>query len=258
MEIEQILRLNNANEREIAIAFNAAEWQKEQNVPSPTHRARKSHPVILTILILLLSASGAGAYIAFYKPNLLSRWMGKNPEPAIVEVAPIEPTLEPIVVVDETANWKVYKNEKYEFALKYPERLNTVGIESESSVLGTVQNKISGIHIGSLILVPLETNTLRDIATSYPLIKNVGEEIGTGNANVTIWQFSHGGGASYALISDQDNELRMFVDGYSAGFEQKIILDKNDEVSMEEFPKILSTFRFTATSTTATSTPTTS
>ena len=78
-EIEQILRVNNVSEKAAAIAFGAAEWEKNQNHPSPARGSRRINPLLLTILLLLLLVTVAAAYVTFYQPDLLNQWLSKTP-----------------------------------------------------------------------------------------------------------------------------------------------------------------------------------
>ncbi|MEK7650672.1 MAG: hypothetical protein AAB364_02290 [Patescibacteria group bacterium] len=71
-EIEWTLRLNRASDKEVAIAFNAAEWQKNQNLPIPVARPQSNHNLIwLTILLLLiLIIIAAATFLVLFRPEL--------------------------------------------------------------------------------------------------------------------------------------------------------------------------------------------
>lgn len=125
LEIEQVLRLNNIPENEIALAFNAAEWQKNQNVPSPQRRRRWGW--LIGILVLLLVATGAGAYVVLFQPDLVNQILNKTPAippvpvPVVITPTPTAPlVVAPVATSTDMTNWKTYRNEKYEFEIEYP------------------------------------------------------------------------------------------------------------------------------------------
>lgn len=70
-EIEWTLRLNRASDKEVAIAFNAAEWQKNQNLPTPVAGEKPHHLIWLTILLLLiLIIIAAATFLVLFRPEL--------------------------------------------------------------------------------------------------------------------------------------------------------------------------------------------
>lgn len=89
------------------------------------------------------------------------------------EILPPSPSGEEIIPKDETANWKIYRNEEYGFELRYPRNLKVVEkgpnyvqkqIEAGKVITGTVPPYLWSVTLqretGSKILVIMGINSL--------------------------------------------------------------------------------------------------
>ena len=97
--------MNNVPENEIEIAFNAAEWQKNQNLASPTYKIRRHGMIWLTIILLIiLAVTGAGLYIVAFRPDLMNEILNKPPALPIVTPETVVPTSPAPAVVTPVAS----------------------------------------------------------------------------------------------------------------------------------------------------------
>jgi hypothetical protein len=71
-----------------------------------------STPIGILIIVLVAAIAGGGILAWQYG------WIGKNQIPISTPVATSSP--QPTPTPDETANWKIYRNEDYGFEFKYP------------------------------------------------------------------------------------------------------------------------------------------
>jgi hypothetical protein len=94
--------------------------------PAPVVVPKKPKTTLILFGMLFIVLIGAGAFFiskSLQKPQVKS-------QPSI----PSQITSIPTKVIDETANWKTYANEKYGFSIKYPETLKPELTENPNSI----------------------------------------------------------------------------------------------------------------------------
>lgn len=211
----------------------------------------------ITVIILIFIVFVAGFIFVKY-PEFFK---GENNKNDSLDEIEDENIVQPLVGnLLKQDNWKTYKNNQYGFEFKYPLKLNNVGEEAPNSVLGSADNPVKGIYVGSLVFVVLDSNNLRnegrdyfDRYYNYNNLNNATNEEESEEGGMTCsseivknYLFTRfvkchggGGGGAYALI--KGDEFDIFVDWYSGGFK-----GNNDFVNLneEEVKEIISTFKF--------------
>lgn len=103
--------------------------------PVPVEPKKKSNLLLIVILVIAILLVGVGGVYAGMQ--IEKRKVKVWTEPPLAEVTP-QPTnntpqvitetitVKPTGTVDETSNWKTYKNDKYGFEFQYPEKNYTV------------------------------------------------------------------------------------------------------------------------------------
>ena len=81
----------------------------------------------LIILLVVVIAIGVGVF--FISTKQTSPAHQATPTPSPISPAPVSLT------VDETANWKTYRNDKYGFEFKYPEKYSSHPSDSDTVLL---------------------------------------------------------------------------------------------------------------------------
>lgn len=162
---------------------------------------------------------------------------------------------------DVTSQWEIYTNSEYGFTFRYPFGL-VVGRKSPSSVLGTYDNKVPGIYLGSTVLVPAAGREdfysiyERAFATQEERRESLEKASGPWagcykysvpniEASVKIVDcIGEGGPAVYGLI--EKGNKHVYIDGYSGGWAGQYGEEAPTGPSTrEQLETILSTFRFT-------------
>ncbi len=176
----------------------------------------------------------------------------------------------PDVLAQTPTDWIVYTNTKYNFSLRTPPALKS-GTVSGNSVLGTFQVPVKGFHVGPLVLVVLKDASIKQQAQEYfngfydqalHPVSTPSEGPSTSCSILNIKNQSvvsikavacggEGGQARYSYIKGPSYDV--FVDGYSVGYDNQDTGSWGTDSADEDFPIILSTFKFGAT--TATTTP---
>ncbi|MDP3795121.1 MAG: hypothetical protein Q8R13_04325 [bacterium] len=155
----------------------------------------------------------------------------------------------------DTSNWKTYRNEEYGFALRHPPYLGA-GAPSENSVLGTAEEPVPGIYVGTVVFVIAEDDLLKKATIDYfATLKNfadhpeqyqeqvscVRQAIPKPTVSVELLRCNR---AFYGLIKGGSYDI--FVDGYSRGFNtvQAEMMGEFKNFD-KEIGLMLSTFTFT-------------
>jgi hypothetical protein len=172
-------------EQQITPKNTHASFQSPSEHTAPPRKKFPLIPILLGAFLFLLL--GCGGYVLFAKKT---RPIGK----AIAQVSPT--AFQPSPKTDPTANWKIYRNSKYGYILKYP---SNFFVEESHDPMGDIDTtEISNIETKKFnsgvkdpddsdvflmfITNPWQGNrTLEDAYRDYPLSRStytVGEESG--------------------------------------------------------------------------------
>lgn len=215
-----------------------------------------STPIAIVIIIVLavILVGGVLAYQYWWAPE--------EPGPA----ATISPT--PTPTPDETADWKIYRNEEYGFEIKYPATFDSTGLtlifEKHSPPPGTIGGLIingkTAAYIGSIFplylsfsIFPTTINDLEKyvkdkVATDIAFHEKRNEEYPSDpiKFNCTYSKITMGNTIGYAIRSEfldsgQEN-TEIFIQNSKTLI--RILYGSSDSEKVKVIQKILSTFRF--------------
>lgn len=202
-------------------------------------------PILLLIGVLVVAAVAVGTYYLgkFSSKNSYTPPITQLPSPTNTSYS----TPSPSSSSDETANWKIYTNNKVGFSLKYPPRYikpTVPGSERPIDVNGSEDN----------IAIEFSTSTSDYISLSViPFSKSLNElKTYGGDVDAETMFLRNGplidGSESrwYVIKKDSINYKRYKVDFLGKGHGFTLEYDENH--SEREVNQVLSTFKFTTPS----------
>lgn len=190
------------------------------------------------ILIVLLIALGIGGYLLYQKQQ------------QTIQAPPTPTSTFESTNSAETANWKTYANDKYNFSFKYPSNFSQVPIAQNtleftpvpwpSGEIGENELKKVGYGIGVLVS-PTKKQTLKDLVDSYDRFKTRADysKVPTTIDNVSAYKLTDVAmdfPTDAISLLKNSQEYFIYVKYYSL---EKKIEAKN------VFDQIISTFKFT-------------
>ncbi len=142
----------------------------------------------------------------------------------------------PMPIVDETANWQTYTNDKYGFEVKYPNNSmpsDKTGLESEI--------RFTNINLDTTnFIINISENNAKSSSSNFISDPELYKKIEIKNQNNITWNiswFTGGSGAEKNPIS---------ASAINNGYVFEIYLDRDEkESSLTNIYQILSTFKFT-------------
>jgi hypothetical protein len=202
-------------------------------------------PAVLATIILVAGAFYAGIYLGKKQTSIV---LPPIPSPDI-RSTDIFPTQVPIITptLDETLNWKIYKNEKYKYQFKYPNdwtlvapNLSDPRLEADNLTSVRENNDIYPLHEvavqAALFFVAMKSDALRFGWDNTPTQKeyiingkkvwNI-EGLAKWVDDKTYWRI-------YSLIQIDSDDNVLKIDWF----------DTPDQNSRKIFDQILSTFKF--------------
>ncbi|MBI2641147.1 hypothetical protein HYW87_00950 [Candidatus Roizmanbacteria bacterium] len=138
--------------------------------PTNTHAHQPTnHLKLILLLILVAVLSSLGTYYVLQSKS----------QPQISTVPTLVPTQtlpSPIATADETANWKVFNDDKYQFSFKYP---------SEAVIIGNFDNYSNNKLIGKVVSMKganLDLTMSLDLNFTDESILKTNEKVALGNS----------------------------------------------------------------------------
>lgn len=212
-------------------------------------------PILIVVAIFFFGIIALVLFKINYKPSLTDKIISPNNQQASSPSPKFTP--------DETANWKTYVNQKYNYSFKYPAEMIT---KNDESVTGQVEfPDVGGKVVDSLNLdlIPASSSDIDRIkAVDFNIVIGVIDGVNTPLSDYsrkyadkfygksgTLDQIAINGQPAYKISAPVAKTVQVLLESKNKNMVYTIASHQRASVKAEEYSKtfdqILSTFKFT-------------